>query len=78
MSKMKFDDLEESMPESKPLAAKEIQIGRPTKVKGAKLEKKISCYFTADEKEKLDQERGNTPAATFVRELVLKKIMNKQ
>lgn len=75
MSKIKFDDIEEMIQVSTPLEeASNIQIGRPTKVKGAKLDKKISCYFTSNEMELIDKARGGTAKATFVRELVLKEI----
>ena len=75
--KLKFDELEASTPVNNPLEAaanQEVQIGRTTKVRGCKLDKKISCYFTADEMELIDQARGGTAKATFVRDLVLKEI----
>jgi len=60
--------------DNKIIESEKIQIGRPTKVKGAKLDKKISCYFTSEEMALIDQARGGTAKATFVRDLVLKEI----
>jgi len=71
--KLSFDELEENTPADEPLKDV-IQIGRPTKVKGAKLDKKISCYFTAEEMKLIDQARGGKAKATFVRDTILEKI----
>ena len=74
-TKITFDDIQEKTPPEKPLEAaridKQSRTGRPMIDKSKKLDKKISCYFTESERERIDEARNGTPAATFVRNLVL-------